>query len=263
MTNVFDELKRAALEMAWPTRCIGCDTTGLLLCSSCQNKLSWITQRWACPVCGAPYGWLTCTECRNDWELRSCVSAFIFDGPAARLVSAYKDENERRLAGVLAASIACALDESSSWQTATKPARGCASAEVREIKRLRTRHRGEGRFPENKLDAICFIPATQEAYRRRGFDHMEDVARKLGALLGLPVVDGLMRGTAQDQRALNRTERIENTRGTFRVVEEVRGAHILLVDDVITTGASVREAARALLERGACSVSGASVCRTW
>lgn len=263
MTNVFDKLKRTALEMAWPTRCIGCDISGQLLCPSCQEKLAWITQRWACPVCGAPYGWLTCTECRNDWELRCCVSAFVFDGPAARLVSVYKDESERRLAGVLAAGIACALDEASSWKMAYKPSRNTPLAEALTIKHLRARHKGKGRFSEESLDAICFIPATPEAYRRRGFDHMEDVARELGAILGLPVVDALMRGAAQDQRALNRTERIKNTQGTFCVVEEVAGAHILLVDDVITTGASVREAARALLARGARSVCGASVCRTW
>lgn len=261
--HVFSELKRVALEMAWPTRCIACDEPGQLLCGSCQERLTWITQRWACPVCGAPYGWLTCTECRNDWELRGCVSAFAFDGPAAHLVSVYKDENERRLAGVLAASIACALDESSSWETTQKSPRGVALAEAMRVKYLRCRHKGEKRFSENNIDAICFVPVTQEAYLRRGFDHMEAVAKDLGAFLALPVIDALARGAAQDQRVLNRVERIENTLGTFCVVEEVMGAHILLVDDVITTGASMREAARALLARGASSVTGASVCRTW
>lgn len=267
MGSFLGSIKQAALEtaleIAWPTRCISCDKPGALICANCKGVMHWIEQRWACPVCGAPYGWATCTECRNDWELRACISACIFGDTSARLISAYKDEGEHRLADNLAACIAGALFEAKEYLTAQKPARNQTLQGTLRIKALRTRHRGEERFMPSMVDAICFLPATEEAYRRRGFDHMEKVAHSLSLLLGIPVVDALMRTKAKDQRLLNRGERLQNSAGTFTVVEDVAGAHVLLVDDVITSGASIREAARALLMRGAVSITGASVCRTW
>lgn len=231
----------AAFELAWPTRCVGCDEPGTLLCPECQGELAWVEQRWACPVCGAPFGWLTCTECERDWEVRSTVCAFSFRGPAARLVTCYKDEHETRLASVLAATLACALDEASVWDASD----GCS------------------RFECASCDGICFVPATSEAFARRGFDHMEPVARRLASELGLPLVDVIVRDSAHDQRALGRVERMANLRGTCEVTDDVSGMRLLLLDDVVTTGASVRAAASALLARGASTVGAAAVSRVW
>ena len=62
-------------EALWPTRCVGCDQPGTLLCDRCRAELPWIEQRLACPVCGAPFGFLTCTECDGDWPVRATVAA--------------------------------------------------------------------------------------------------------------------------------------------------------------------------------------------
>lgn len=263
LTVFLEQARRIAQEVAWPTRCVLCDRPGELICDACKQKLYWIDQRWACPVCGAPYGWLTCSECVNDWELRACVSAFIFGDTSARMVSVYKDDHEKRLVPVLALSIATALDEAAGWQTSQKAARKVSLSQALSVRHLRRRHAGEARFMPEKLDGIVFVPATSAAFQRRGFDHMENVARALAAELGIPVIDALMRGEAQDQRQLTREQRKANTKGTFQVVEPVAGTNLLLIDDVITSGASIREAARTLLSRGASSITGASVCRTW
>ncbi|MBQ1559106.1 MAG: hypothetical protein IIZ69_13600, partial [Pseudomonas sp.] len=69
-----------AQELLWPTRCVVCDLPGELLCERCRSRLPWIEQRFACPVCGAPFGELTCTECKADWPTRSCVCALPFAG---------------------------------------------------------------------------------------------------------------------------------------------------------------------------------------
>ncbi len=163
------------------------------------------------------------------------------EGAARSLALAYKDARERRLAPVIAATVACALDEAASWPAAD----------------------GAARFDASAVDAVCFVPATRMAYRRRGFDHMLDVARSLSGMLGLPLADVLARPHARDQRKLGREDRLANASSSMRVVGDVTGCSLLLVDDVVTTGASVRAAARALLEAGASDVTAAALARTW
>ena len=235
------ELADGAQELVWPTRCLGCDLPGELLCEDCRATLPWIAQRWACPVCGAPYGWITCTECDRAWETRCCVAALTFRGTAARMATALKDAHELRLAPVIASAIEVALDEASSWDATD----------------------GLPRFSVGRMDAVSFVPATPEAYKRRGFDHMELVSRELSRATGLPLADVLVRARGRDQRVLGRQERASNLEGSICAVEDVSGMRILLADDVVTTGATMREAARALLDRGAESVTACALARVW
>lgn len=223
----------------------GLSAPGELLCETCRSHLPWFSQRWACPNCGAPFGWVSCTECgasRGElWETRACVCALPLEGVGRSLVLSYKDAGERRLAPVLAAAMAVALDEASAWPAAD----------------------GAARFDASELDAVCFVPATPAAYARRGFDHMEGVSRSLSGMLGLPLADVLVRPEARDQRKLGREERLANAASSTRVVGDVTGCSLLLVDDVVTTGASVRACARDLLAHGAESVTACALARTW
>lgn len=228
-------------EILWPTRCVACEQPGELLCEKCREGLPWIEQRLACPTCGAPYGFLTCTECEGDWSARSTVAALGFSGAPARMVTCLKDAHELRLAPVIAAALLGALEEAAAW-----PAED-----------------GLARFDASATDALCFVPATPAARARRGFDHMELVARELSAALGVPLACLLARSSRHDQRELGREERAANLAGTVRAREDVSGARLLLIDDVATTGASVNEAARALLARGAASVTACVLARVW
>ena len=241
LSRTADALRHQGAELLWPTRCVACEQPGELLCETCRAKLSWIDQRWACPCCGAPFGSLTCTECKGDWPSRACVCALPFRDAGARLVTCLKDAHELRLAPVVAAAIATALDEARAWPAAD----------------------GRPRYDAEHLDALTFVPATWKAYRRRGFDHMELVARELSWLLGLPLVDALVRGPARDQRLLGRSDRARNLEGTVEVVEDVGGLNLLLVDDVVTTGASMCACTEALLGGGALTVSACSLARVW
>lgn len=231
----------ALAETLFPTRCVACDQPGELLCDECRAALPWIEQRLACPSCGAPYGFLTCTECDGAWLPRATVAAFGFEGAPARLATCLKDAHELRLAPVMAAAMACALEEAAAW-----PARD-----------------GAPRFSLSGMDALCFVPATSAAYTRRGFDHMELVSRALACELGVPLVDVLVRPTARDQRKLGREDRARNLTGTMSSICDLSGAHLLLVDDVATTGSSLAEGTRALLARGAASVTACALARVW
>ena len=122
---------------------------------------------------------------------------------------------------------------------------------------------GLPRFSPAATDGVCFVPATSAAYARRGFDHMELVARERCRASGLPLTDGLVRPRARDQRVLGRDERAANLEGTMFARGDVGGARLLLLDDVATTGASIAEATRALLARGAASVTACVLARVW
>ena len=84
LSAVMDE----ALELVAPTRCVGCDEPGALLCDECLAALPWVRQELACPNCGAPHGGLTCTECSEPWETRACVCAPVSFGWCLRTASA-------------------------------------------------------------------------------------------------------------------------------------------------------------------------------
>lgn len=261
-----DKALEAFEELVWPTRCVGCEQPGELLCDECRAALPWIEQRLACPRCGAPYGLLTCTECEGvvAWQdageqdvmpgpgearprarrprvPRAVVAALGFEGTPARMVTNLKDAHEHRLAPVMAAAMLCALEEASAWDAPD----------------------GAPRFDPAQVDGVCFVPATARAFSRRGFDHMELVARSLCAQAGLPLADVLVRAPARDQRALGRDDRAANLAGTARAVEDLGGARLLLIDDVATTGASLLESTRALLGRGAESVTACVLARVW
>lgn len=112
-------------------------------------------------------------------------------------------------------------------------------------------------------DAVVFVPATAAAFRRRGFDHMEAIARPFCELSGVPLLDALVKYGHGDQRELGREERRERARGMYETVEDVRGRRLLLIDDVITTGATMAAASAELKRAGAAAVDGLAIARVW
>jgi len=110
-------------------------------------------------------------------------------------------------------------------------------------------------YPDSDYDGIVPVPLHPRKRKERGFDQVEMLAAELAAESGLPPVRrGLIRiRPTASQAALERPERLRNVRGAFRVPRpgRIRGRRLLLVDDVYTTGATVRECARVLSEAGA------------
>ncbi len=110
---------------------------------------------------------------------------------------------------------------------------------------------------------ITFLPRTRRAVRRYGYDQAEELARALAAEVELPFLPLLSRARdGKAQKALDRRARVANLRGAFSLSGEVGGRLVVLVDDVVTTGAGMAEAARLLLAAGARSVVGVAVAVT-
>lgn len=241
-------LQGAALEALSPTRCASCERPGTLICDDCLNRVVWIDPACSCTRCGAPFGSLVCTECRSEdgtlnlgapRELDRCLAAAVFKGPPARIIRAYKDGGERRLAPLIAELLLQTARQAE--ETAPDRYGGLVSA----------------------ADGVVFVPTTTEAYRRRGFDHMEGIARPFADWADKPLVDALVKHGSADQRALGREQRRKSASGAYETVLDVNGSRLLLLDDVITTGATVDAAAGALKRAGASHVDVLAFARVW
>lgn len=112
-------------------------------------------------------------------------------------------------------------------------------------------------------DLLTYIPISRLRRRKRGYDQTLLLARAAGAELGMsPICTLRKKNLVKPQsRTIGPEERKRNIRGAFRVPEPelAAGKRILLIDDVLTTGATVSEAARVLLEAGAKSVDVAAL----
>lgn len=223
-----------------PIVCMSCHKRGHFICENCYTRLPFISPSLACRNCASPYGWLSCTACDEPWELTQTSSVLELSPLVRRMITDFKDRGELRLAVVIAALLSSyvmqLLDEDD------------ASARAHAFLHP---------------DCVCFVPATALAYRRRGFDHMELVAKNFCAYTRLPFADIALRPQAADQRKLSRTARLANLSGSISILKDCSGLSFLILDDVITTGASIRELASALRARGAREVAALSFARAW
>jgi len=108
-----------------------------------------------------------------------------------------------------------------------------------------------------EVDGLCAIPLPYWRGVRRGYNQALEIARPLALALELPLLDVLhRRGGLPTQRGLSRSARLRNLAGAFVANPCVEGRRILLIDDVTTTGTTMRRAAGALRAAGATAVLG-------
>lgn len=206
-----------------PPACVACGSEGEPLCERCALPLR---RRLEEPP-GLPFG-LPGHLPDGVLQLEWCAA---FTGPVRAALHALKYDGIRRLAEPLGEALA------ERWK------RVAAGGEV-----------------------LVPVPIHARRRRERGFDQAELLARSCGAALGLPVVAGLRRREATEaQHSLGRNARLGNVRAAFEVVAERRSAirdrWVVLVDDVVTTGATLAGCAAALDEAGALAVSALTVAR--
>ncbi len=239
---------RQAVDLIYPPACGACgcdiipgrDPVEAVLCPDCAGALEPLGGL-VCERCAAPSG--SChgdrlageTECSTlDADVTSCLdcarlspkfsrvhSAWQYGGPLLEAIHAFKYEGRVHLGRPLGKLMVSGF-------------RNAPAA-----------------------DLITPVPSHPRRVRRRGFDHAVCLAAEAGRGLGIPVLPSLLR-RARDtapQARLSVGARLENPRGAFevrgRAARRLAGRRVLLVDDVMTTGATASACAGELLEAGA------------
>lgn len=120
-------------------------------------------------------------------------------------------------------------------------------------------------YPDATFDLILPVPLYRVRYRERGYNQSEILAKELSRAMNLPFSKNILRRIKPtiSQTNLTAKERLSNVVGAFKCKKEKRlkDQHILLVDDVMTTGATVDACAKALKRGGVASVSVITVAR--
>ena len=112
------------------------------------------------------------------------------------------------------------------------------------------------------IDAVLPVPLHWRRKWGRGFNQAREIARPIARQLGAPLVGGVRRArSTRPQSGLTAAERRRNVQGAFVARGRCHARHVLIVDDVITTGATIAQLARVVLDSGARKVSAIAVAR--
>jgi ComF family protein len=216
------QLARHLLNCALPESCLlcGADSQSGLLCVGCNKDLPELPASH-CPQCRLPttYG-ERCGAClKAPPSFDRTIAAFRYEFPVDRIIHALKYGHQLAVADWLGGKLA------------------------------------EGINSENQL--IIPLPLHIERLRERGFNQSAELAQTIGNRLKLTVDrNSLFRiRPTEPQAALSLKERHKNVRGAFECQSDLNGRNILLIDDVMTTGATVNECARVLKLHGARDIS--------
>ena len=110
---------------------------------------------------------------------------------------------------------------------------------------------------ELSFDAVAWAPMTEKKRKKRGYDQSELLARTVARELKLPCLPLLKKvRDNQTQHELSGRQRQQNVRNAYRAEKETQGKTLLLIDDIVTTGATIGECAKVLYSAGAKTVVG-------
>ena len=221
----------AILRGALPQRCALCAASsgGALLCAACAGDMPRLGA--ACPQCALPTPAAercgACIAASPSYDMT--IAAWRYAYPADRLLRALKYGGRLALAEPLADALAEAV-----------------------------RLRGSP-LP----DRLLALPLAATRQRRRGFNHAQEIARRVSARVGVPLHAALRRTRdSPPQAGLDVAARGRNVRNAFEAVARLDGLAVAIVDDVMTTGATLASAAAAVRNAGALRVEAWVVART-
>lgn len=111
--------------------------------------------------------------------------------------------------------------------------------------------------PRDTFDVVVAVPVATPRLRQRGYNQAEVIARQVSKELRVPYRQALWRARTTQQVGKTRSERLAGVEGVFGTRGNLRGKSVLLVDDVVTTGATLNACATALRVAGAAATWGA------
>jgi ComF family protein len=198
------------------------------VCADCLKDPAPLTAEFFCLNCRTPFlnsfpldsegRCMLCRSGRRGFDEAFCYGAY--EGTLRKLIHLFKYSGMRRLAQPLGGLLADALPR------------------------------------DRQFDLVTAVPLHWRRQWQRGFNQSELLGKAMARARGIPAMKLLRRGSAtRAQAGLSNAQRRENVTGAFRARRRVNGLRILLVDDVMTTGATAGACAGALKKAGAKSVS--------
>lgn len=218
-------LKKFVSENLFPekVRCLLCDFEIFEgeLCSDCLKSLSFNNGQ-TCPKCGRKTAKSEiCIECKaNMPHYDRAFSPLVYEGGSAEIVVAFKN-GRPYIAKYLSSLMVAKLQD----------------------------------IP--KADGIVYVPVTERTLRDRGYNQSELLAKALSAAIGVPVLDEAVVKVKDTtaQKELTRPQRLKNLQTCFKADKsQVNGKRLIVIDDVMTTGATAECMALTLKNAGVCAV---------
>ncbi len=214
------------LSLIYPSFCISCGKrtdNPYPLCEDCTYNIKEVDFPY-CRFCGKPLELINskamiCGDCiKKKPSFVMARSGYIYEGLAKRIVHAWKYEKKRAFSKL--------------------------------IGRLSLKNLLKSEIPISIIDAITFVPLSKSNKRKRGFNQAEDIALFLSRKFHIPIYRGIRKKEKiKEQAALSRVERLKNVKDAFYIEESLPAdiKNLLIIDDVYTTGATLKEITRILL----------------
>ncbi|PIS42015.1 MAG: hypothetical protein COT24_05665 [Candidatus Kerfeldbacteria bacterium CG08_land_8_20_14_0_20_40_16] len=217
------------LDILFPINCLGCSKEGKWICEECLQKIS-LYQKPICPWCEKEQPWLQlCKKCRQESGLDFLEVITTYQNP---LLQAFLHNLKYNLAWKMIDDLTPLINNF-----------------IKESKQLK------------KSDKTVFVPIPlyKKRYLARGFNQSELIAKLLSQNLPAIKIEPklLIRiKNTGSQMKLNKKERLVNIKDAFRCPDKtlVKNKRIILIDDVLTTGSTIKEAALTLRKAGSQSI---------
>jgi competence protein ComFC len=225
------QLQEKVVGFFFPRRCVGCGRVGDFLCDCCRQKLPQLVPPF-CQKCGKPQssGGLCSTCWRQQTDIDGIRSVFRFEGAVRQAIHELKYRNLKAISGCLATLLANYLQR--------EPVKG---------------------------EILVPVPLRPRRLRERGYNQSGLLARELGKIIALPVIDDnlwRLKDSPPQARTTTVEERRRNVRKAFACRDDkLKGGNVILIDDVCTSGATLEACAEVLKSAGAVSVWGLTLAR--
>ncbi len=219
------KLFKPFIDLIAPPLCILCENPvkDKLICENCENEIdrNFAIKENFCLKCGGIFEGNRCPRCRDTkFSFEFNRSVYIYDGKVKQIVEDFKYNKFKKLSDFIAG----------------------------RMQELLARE-----YP--KIHVLVPIPIHPTRKRERGFSQTELIAKKLSSLTGINCdCENLIRiKHTKSQATLTRKERKSNLKDAFKLIEpsRFRNQNVLLIDDVMTTGITMNEAAKILKKHGA------------
>ncbi len=226
---------KSLMHIVFPPRCPFCDGVLFhsiaapreLVCRLCRDKPVYVDEP-ACMRCGKPLAderQEYCFDCaKGRIEYTQGKALWVYKAEVKESIYRFKYQNRREYASYYGAELVRAYG---------------------------------GWIRRHRMQAVVPIPVSNARRRQRGYNQAALVAREVGRRMGLPVYEHLLRRVRDTkvQKGLSGEERKNNLKKAFKMREnKVQLDHILLIDDIYTTGSTMNEAAKELRRAGASEV---------